>query len=69
MLVVPIVVGAGGRSGQQGHCGQNGEWQTLHKVLGSAIKVWAQVGRLSDVLRVVTDFQITAALQPALLTP
>ena len=71
MLVVPVVMGAGGRSGQQGHRGNGGEQQVPHRMrgAGSALKVWAQVGRLSDVLRVVTDLPITAALQPARLTP
>ena len=69
MLVVSVVVGANGRCAQQGHSSQGSEQQALHRVFGSALKVWAQVGRLSDVLRVVTDLPITAALQPALLTP
>ena len=69
MLVVSVVVGAGGRSGQQGHRGPGGAQQALHRVFGSALRVWTVVGRLPGVLQVVTDLQITAALQPARPTP
>ena len=69
MLVVPVVVGAGGRSGQQGHRGQGGEQQALHRVFGSPPRVWTVVGWVPGVLRVRTDLPITAALQPARPTP
>jgi hypothetical protein len=44
MLVVPVVVGAGGRCGEQGGSGEGGEQQALHWVLGSALRVWALCG-------------------------
>ena len=69
MLVVSVVVGANGRCAQQCHSGQGSEQQALHRVFGSPPRVWTVVGWVPCVLRVVTDLPITAALQPALLTP
>ena len=49
MLVVSLVVGANGRCAQQGHSSQGGKQQALHRVFGSALRVWGQVGRLPGV--------------------
>ena len=54
MLVLPVMVGASGRCAQQGHSSQGSEQQALHRVFGSALRVWGQVGRLPGVLLVVT---------------
>ena len=44
MPVLAVAVGAGSRCGEQGHCGEGGEQQALHWVLGSALRVWALCG-------------------------
>ena len=44
MPVLAVAVGAGGRSGEQGHSGEGSEQQALHRVFGSALRVWALCG-------------------------
>jgi hypothetical protein len=41
VLVVSVVVGAGGSGAQQGHSGEGSEQQALHRVFGSALTLWA----------------------------
>jgi hypothetical protein len=44
MPVLAVAVGAGGRCGEQGGSGEDSEQQALHRVLGSALRVWALCG-------------------------
>lgn len=39
MLVVSVVVGAGGGGAQQGHSGEGSEQQALHRVCWSGVRV------------------------------
>lgn len=42
MLVVTVVVRAGGGCAQERHSGQGSEQQALHRVLGNGLTVWGQ---------------------------
>jgi hypothetical protein len=41
MPVQVLLASIGGAAHQQGHCGEGKEQQTLHWVLGSALRLWA----------------------------